>query len=131
MVIFFIQYTQHLLVCAQTLYTFVSNRPKLEERTVQYVLNSDSSILFRYTFKVEARLVKNVYSAAASVEVVGGDPPLLTLRNPSFSRTEGFSLPATASDLKPGCQLFWHSIPLVGYRTVSLVNVVRTLKCPI
>lgn len=85
-------------------------------------------IYFRYTFKVEARLGKNVFSASASVEVVGGDPPLLTLRTPSFSRTEGLSVPATASDLKPGCQLLWDSIPLAGYQTVSLVNVVSTLK---
>lgn len=84
-------------------------------------------VYFRYTFKVEARLLKNVYSASASVEVVGGDPPLLTLRTPSFSRTEGLGLPATASDLKPGCQLLWDSIPLVGYQTFSFVNVVRTL----
>lgn len=85
-------------------------------------------IHYRYTFKMEARLVKNVFSASASVEVVGGDPPLLTLRTPSFSHTKGLSVPAIASDLKPGCQLLWDSIPLVGYETVSLVNVVRTLK---
>lgn len=85
-------------------------------------------IYFRYTFKVEARLVNNLFSASASVEVVGGNPPLLTLRTPSFSHQEGLSVPATASDLKPGCQLLWDSIPLAGYQTISLVNVVRTYK---
>lgn len=81
----------------------------------------------RYTFKVVARLGKIVYSASASVEVVEGHPPLLVLRTPSFSPTQGLSLPATASGLEPGCQLSWDSVPLVGYQTVSIGNVVRTL----